>query len=72
MLLFFPVKTSDIGSKWFGESEQNIKNLFEEARRHPVSVIFFDEFEALGSKKRYDFNCDEAISTRVIITNSRI
>jgi len=48
---FFPVKTSDIGSKWFGESEQNIRNLFEEARKHPVSVIFFDEFEALGSKR---------------------
>jgi transitional endoplasmic reticulum ATPase len=48
---FFSVKTSDIVSKWFGEAERNIKNLFETARSHERSVIFFDEFEALGTKR---------------------
>ncbi|MFH5881298.1 ATP-binding protein [Liberiplasma polymorphum] len=48
---FFEVKSSDIASKWFGDSEQNIRNLFTEARKHKVSVIFFDEFEALGTKR---------------------
>ena len=48
---FFAVKCSDIASKWFGDSEQNVKNLFLEARRHPCSIIFFDEFEALGAKR---------------------
>ena len=48
---FYSVKCSDIASKWFGDSEQNIKNLFKEARSHKTSIIFFDEFEALGTKR---------------------
>jgi len=48
---FFSVKCSDILSKWLGESEQNIKNLFATARQYPISVIFFDEFEAIGASR---------------------
>ncbi|MCR5231564.1 MAG: ATP-binding protein [Acholeplasmatales bacterium] len=48
---FIPVKCSDIKSKWYGESEQNIKDIFEEAKRHKKSIIFFDEFEAIGAKR---------------------
>lgn len=48
---FFSIKASDIGSKWFGDSEKNIRLLFEEARKYKTSVIFFDEFEALGAKR---------------------
>ena len=48
---FFAVKCSDIASRWFGDSEQNVRRLFEAARKHPCSIIFFDEFEALGAKR---------------------
>lgn len=48
---FFEVKSSDIMSKWYGDSESRIKLLFQEARRHPKSIIFFDEFDALGKKR---------------------
>lgn len=48
---FFSVKSSDIVSKWFGEAEKNIRNLFETARKEDSAVIFFDEFEALGAKR---------------------
>ena len=48
---FYSIKSSDIVSKWFGEAEQNVKTLFDEARKHPLSIIFFDEFEALGTKR---------------------
>lgn len=48
---FYSVKTSDIVSKWFGEAEKNIKNLFAEARTNERAIIFFDEFEALGTKR---------------------
>lgn len=49
---FFSVKCSDILSKWYGESESNVKQLFAKARKEPVSVIFFDEFEAIGAKRK--------------------
>lgn len=48
---FFSVKCSDIVSKWFGEAEKNIKNLFETARKEEKAIIFFDEFEAIASRR---------------------
>lgn len=49
--LFIPIKCSDIKSKWYGESEQNIKKIFAKAKKAKRSIIFFDEFEAIGSKR---------------------
>lgn len=49
---FFPVKCSDLGSKWFGETEQNIRDVFEAAKEAKNAVIFFDEIEAYASNRR--------------------
>ena len=49
---FFPVKCSDLGSKWFGETEQNIRDVFDAARDAKNAVIFFDEIEAYASNRR--------------------
>ena len=49
---FFSVKCSDLGSKWFGETEQNIRDVFEAAREAKNAVIFFDEIEAYASNRR--------------------
>ncbi len=51
---FYQIKCSDIVSKWFGEAEKNLKNLFAQARSHDRAVIFFDEFEAIGVKRGGD------------------
>lgn len=48
---FFTVKPSEIMSKWVGEAEQNIKKLFDEAKKYPLSVIFIDEVESLIPKR---------------------
>ena len=45
---FYPVKGSDIVSKWLGESEQNVANLFERARDHRPAIVFLDEIDALA------------------------
>lgn len=49
---FFPIKCSDLGSKWFGETEQNIRDVFESARACENAVIFFDEIEAYATNRR--------------------
>ncbi|MCM1440300.1 MAG: ATP-binding protein [Roseburia sp.] len=49
--LFIPIKCSDIKSKWYGESENNVKKIFEKARKAKRAIIFFDEFEAIGAKR---------------------
>ena len=51
---FFPIKFSDLGSKWFGETEGKIKALFDEARAEKSAVIFFDEIDAIASARGDD------------------
>ena len=48
---FYSIKCSDIASKWYGESARNIKKLFDKARSHERSIIFFDEFDSLGTNR---------------------
>ncbi len=48
---FISIKCSDLLSKWLGESESNIKDYFEAARKSKLAIIFFDEFEAIGGKR---------------------
>lgn len=44
---FYQIKPSDIQSKWVNASQENIKNLFDEARENAPSIIFIDELDAM-------------------------
>ncbi|KAJ3063076.1 ATPase AAA domain-containing protein 2B, partial [Quaeritorhiza haematococci] len=48
MVAFFMRKGADILSKWVGESERQLRVLFEQARAWQPSIIFFDEIDGLA------------------------
>ena len=48
---FISVSISDILDMWLGSSEKNLHELFEQARRNAPCVLFFDEVDALASRR---------------------
>jgi transitional endoplasmic reticulum ATPase len=48
---FYNVKTSDIVSRYVGEAEKQIREVFEQARQEEKAIIFFDEIDSIASNR---------------------
>jgi len=48
---FLSVRSSDLVSKWLGESEKQVKEMFELARQKRPAIIFIDEVDSLCSSR---------------------
>jgi SpoVK/Ycf46/Vps4 family AAA+-type ATPase len=48
---FIAVGINDVLDMWIGNSERNLHELFESARRNRPCVLFFDEVDALGASR---------------------
>ena len=48
---FLAVGISDVLDMWIGQSEKNLRAIFEQARSHRPCVLFFDEVDALGANR---------------------
>ena len=48
---FFSVSSSDIMSKYVGESEKIVKTLFNMAREEKSSIIFIDEVDSMTGNR---------------------
>jgi SpoVK/Ycf46/Vps4 family AAA+-type ATPase len=49
---FLTVRIPDILDRWLGESEKHIAAAFAEAKARKPAILFFDEIEALASRRR--------------------
>ncbi|PUA33083.1 MAG: AAA family ATPase [Zestosphaera tikiterensis] len=61
---FIAIKGPEILSKWVGESEKAIREIFRKARTYAPAVVFFDEIDALAPVR--GFAADSYVSERVV------
>jgi transitional endoplasmic reticulum ATPase len=62
---FITIKGPEVFSKWVGESEKAIREVFRKARMAAPAVIFFDEFDSLVPRRGMGFS-DSGVTERVI------
>ncbi|XP_030372495.1 peroxisome biogenesis factor 1 [Scaptodrosophila lebanonensis] len=53
-LRIISVKGPELLAKYIGQSEENVRNLFNRARSAKPCVLFFDEFDSLAPKRGHD------------------
>ncbi|MDK2915420.1 MAG: transitional endoplasmic reticulum ATPase, partial [Thermococcaceae archaeon] len=53
---FIAIKGPEVLSKWVGESEKNIRDIFRKARQAAPTVIFIDEIDAIAPRRGTDVN----------------
>ena len=64
---FIAIKSSDLLSKWYGESEQQIARLFARARQVAPCIIFIDEIDSLVPARGSSGN-EPQVTARVVNT----
>lgn len=65
---FISIKSSDLLSKWYGESEQQISRLFARARQVAPCVIFIDEIDSLVPARGGGMAGEPQVTGRVVNT----
>ncbi|MEY4721936.1 MAG: hypothetical protein RIQ46_1661 [Pseudomonadota bacterium] len=65
---FISIKSSDLLSKWYGESEQQISRLFARARQVAPCVIFIDEIDSLVPARGTSNTGEPQVTARVVNT----
>jgi transitional endoplasmic reticulum ATPase len=62
---FIAVNGPELLNRYVGESERGIRNVFERARQHAPTIVFFDELDAIA-KERRDGGGDTGVIERVV------
>src|ERR671911_341817 len=62
---FISIKGPELLSKWVGESEKGVREVFRKARQAAPCIIFFDEVDAIAPRRGGDFG-DTHVTERLI------
>jgi transitional endoplasmic reticulum ATPase len=62
---FISIKGPELLSKWVGESEKGVREVFRKARQAAPCIIFFDEMDAIAPRRGGDFG-DTHVTERLI------
>ncbi|HJL18036.1 MAG TPA: CDC48 family AAA ATPase [Sandaracinaceae bacterium LLY-WYZ-13_1] len=64
---FIAMRSSDLLSKWYGESEKQVARLFSRARQVAPTVVFLDEIDSLAPRRGGSLG-EPAVTERVVNT----
>lgn len=48
---FISISGPEVMSKWYGQSEENLRKIFEDAEKNAPSIIFIDEIDSVAPKR---------------------
>ncbi len=48
---FYSISGPEIFSKWYGQTEENLRKIFEDAEKSAPSIIFIDEIDSIAPKR---------------------
>lgn len=48
---FFEISGPEIFSKWFGQSGEVLRQIFERAAKQPSAIVFFDEIDSVAARR---------------------
>jgi transitional endoplasmic reticulum ATPase len=65
---FIAIKASDLLSKWYGESEQQIARMFHRARQVAPTILFLDEIDSLAPARTGGAGGGSQVTDRVVNT----
>ena len=63
---FISIKGPELLSKWVGESEKGVREVFRKARQAAPCLIFFDEVDAIAPRRGGSFGGDSHVTERLI------
>src|ERR671911_1043540 len=63
---FISIKGPELLSKWIGESEKGVREVFRKARQAAPCIIFFDEVDAIAPRRGGSFGGDSHVTERLI------
>jgi transitional endoplasmic reticulum ATPase len=66
---FISIRGPEVISKWVGESERAIREIFRKARSAAPAVIFIDELDAIARRREYtagDSNVSERVMSQLL------
>ena len=63
---FISIKGPEMISKWVGESERAVREIFKKAKQSAPAIIFLDEFESIASRRSSSGTEGSDVSNRVV------
>ena len=63
---FITIKGPELISKWVGESEKAVREVFKKAKQSSPSIVFLDEFESIAGMRRATDGAGSDVMNRVV------